>query len=194
MDGRRIAKRSFAVAAMLSALLIAGTAYAAHAVVSKAIVPGLYRDRVVSRVTVARNVYGSMNVFIPDDGATRRPAVVWMHLGTAAPTDSLESDAYPHDFAERGYVSASAGDAHDVEPAIAWLRAHAGEIGIDPSQVFVAGFAAHPPGGVPVLTLDAGDRHQRVTYEGHGDEVVYTDFDRVTKTASDFFASAVAGH
>ena len=195
MDRRRFAKGGLAAAVMLSALLFAGTTYVAHAVVRKPNVSGLYRDRVVSRVRVARDVYGSMDLFTPADGGpSRRPVVVWTRAGTSSPTESLEADAYPQDFAERGYASASVGRAQDVAAAVAWLRAHAGEYGIDASKVFVAGFAAHAPGDAPVLVLDDGSRHERITYEGHGDDVVYTDVDGVAKKASDFFASAVAAH
>lgn len=92
-------------------------------------------------------------------GSGRLPLVVWIHGGGWNRGDSRTSGAYADwpavlaSLAARGYVVASvnyrlSGEARfpaqiqDVKAAVRYLRAHAGQYGIDPARVYVWGGSA----------------------------------------------------
>jgi acetyl esterase/lipase len=105
------------------------------------------------------------------DTVTRRPVAIWMHGGSFITGDKGGMSHMATEFARRGYVGVSlqyrlrpdmasddvAGqyeaslDAHeDAIAAIEWLRAHAGEYGIDPDAIVAGGYSA---GAVTALNL-----------------------------------------
>lgn len=116
-------------------------------------------------------------VFEPNDERVR-PAVVYIHgggfvhgsTGVADPTAQFVG----MEFARRGYrvfameyrsmnlfapsfVRAGYTAAQDGKAAIRYLRAHSGELNLDPDQIFLIGYSA---GGITALNtayLDAGD-------------------------------------
>jgi acetyl esterase/lipase/ketosteroid isomerase-like protein len=94
-----------------------------------------------------------MHVLLPHNTATRRPAIVFIHGGGW--TEGTRERGLPSliHFVKKGYVAASieyrlSGEAifpaqiEDVRAAIEYLRAHAGELGIDPHRVAVWGQSA----------------------------------------------------
>jgi acetyl esterase/lipase len=105
-----------------------------------------------------------MDVYRPaGDTATRRPVVLWMHGGYFIFGDKSNMSGYARDSARRGYVSvslqyrlrsdiptsdvvgivAAAYDAYDdATAALAWLREHAAEYGIDPDAIVAGGYSA----------------------------------------------------
>jgi acetyl esterase/lipase len=128
----------------------------------------------------------ALDTYVPSNSQTKRPAVIFLHEGgfTSGNRSSLAN--YARDFATRGYVSVSidyrlrpdmqwfdmaqrplaARDAYDdAIAAIAWVRAHAAELGVDPSLVFAGGYSAGavtameladpPPGAAPGLVSGA---------------------------------------
>ncbi len=108
-----------------------------------------------------------LDLYLPaGDTATDRPAIVYAHGGGFV-TGDRSSAGFAPDLARRGYVTASidyrlrpgedisfgnpnnpqAIDAvvdaiHDAQTAIRWMRAHAGELGIDPARVGFGGSSA----------------------------------------------------
>jgi acetyl esterase/lipase len=100
----------------------------------------------------------TLDVFLPPttDGAGLHPAVVFFHGNGAAPAEFW---SFARAFAAQGYVAVSAdyrdclefvcttfpGPVADAKAAVRWLRAHAGEYGVDPSRVIAAGhsFGGH---------------------------------------------------
>ena len=136
-----------------------------------------YRTRVFASVAVSRNiVYGvavdhggfpvalSLDVYEPvGDGASDRPAIVWLHSGGFIAGNKTEMAALARDAAQRGYVAISADyrqrpampwfditqrrdaerDAYDdAVAAIVFVRSHAATYRIDPSLIFVGGYSA----------------------------------------------------
>ena len=111
------------------------------------------------------------------DDVSERPAVVWIHGGSFQHGHKAEMSDLARGSARRGFVSISVNyrlreDAdfdytdsddpvgiqakldgqHDVQAAVRWLRANAGELRIDPEQIFLAGFSA---GGTVALQAAA---------------------------------------
>jgi acetyl esterase/lipase len=100
-----------------------------------------------------------MDIYAPSRRANPRPAVLWVHGGGWSRGDSRTSGAYADwpkvlaSLAARGFVVASvdyrlSGEARfpaqiqDVKAAIRHLRAHAVELGVDPSRVYLWGGSA----------------------------------------------------
>lgn len=100
-----------------------------------------------------------MDIYVPARRAGPRPAVLWVHGGGWSRGDSRTSGAYADwpkvlaSLAARGFVVASvdyrlSGEARfpaqiqDVKAAIGYLRAHAAELGVDPSRVYLWGGSA----------------------------------------------------
>ncbi len=111
--------------------------------------------------------------------AAQLPLVVWIHGGGWL-NGSKDNPRQVLGLIERGYVVASinyrlSGDAifpaqiHDCKAAIRWLRAHAGEYGIDPRRVGVAGSSA---GGhlVALLGTSGGVKDLEGTVGGNLDQ------------------------
>lgn len=99
----------------------------------------------------------TIDLFTPDDGQTRRPAVVFVHGGAFLDghpnrTNEIYSNVLRY-FARNGILGINvgyrlAGDAkypggtEDVASVIAWVRSHSDEIGADPSKLFLMGHSA----------------------------------------------------
>jgi Ca2+-binding RTX toxin-like protein len=118
-----------------------------------------YRDTVDARGNPVRL---TLDVYRPaGDTATSRPVVMWMHGGFFSGGDKSNDAQLATDYAQRGYVVASINyrlrpfasqwrdtylaslDAYDdAVAAVAWLREHAAEYGIDPDAIVAAGFSA----------------------------------------------------
>jgi acetyl esterase/lipase len=121
---------------------------------------------VVYRSTTAYNgvpVDLRLNVYQPrGDTRAERPVVMWMFGGAWIFGDRNQMEAYAIDSARRGYVAvtidyrirflqwldtagtlAAAMDAYDdAVAAVAWLKEHAGEYGIDPDAIVAGGISA----------------------------------------------------
>jgi acetyl esterase/lipase len=92
------------------------------------------------------------------DTRRERPVVMWMFGGAWVFGNKDQMDAYARDSAERGYVGvtidyrirsagadivAAAWDAYDdAVAAVDWLKAHAGEYGLDPDAIVAGGISA----------------------------------------------------
>jgi acetyl esterase/lipase len=95
----------------------------------------------------------TMDVYLPDGGGDARPAVMMIHGGGWY---LFSKDVYAEQaerFAGAGYVAASINYrlvpegsyprlVQDAICALAFLRAHAGEYGLDPERVAVLGYSA----------------------------------------------------
>jgi acetyl esterase/lipase len=100
-----------------------------------------------------------MDIYRQAASGQARPAVLWVHGGGWSRGDARTSGAFADwpavlaSLAARGFVVASvdyrlSGEARfpaqvqDVKAAIAYLRGHAGELGVDPSRVYLWGGSA----------------------------------------------------
>jgi acetyl esterase/lipase len=94
-----------------------------------------------------------VHLYAAADPTERRPGVLFVHGGGFIEGFHEMVLRYAAHLAARGYVTASAdyrlaGEAHfpapveDVKCAVRWMRAHAGEIGLDPDRLGVAGGSA----------------------------------------------------
>ena len=108
------------------------------------------------RANIVYATHGSplrMHILLPRNGATSRPAIVFIHGGGW--TEGTRERGLPSliHFVKRGYVAASieyrlSGEAifpaqiEDVRAAIEYLRTHANELGIDQDRVAVWGQSA----------------------------------------------------
>jgi predicted esterase len=128
----------------------------------------------------------TLDTYVPSNPQTKRPAVIFLHEGGFTSGNKSSLANYARDFATRGYVSISidyrlrpdmqwfdmaqrplaARDAYDdAIAAIAWVRAHSDELGVDPTLVFAGGYSAGavtameladpPPGAAPGLVAGA---------------------------------------
>lgn len=95
----------------------------------------------------------TLDVYLPEDGATQRPAVLFLHGGAWASGDKSEYGDAAQRLAGSGYVAATANyrlvpegsypaAIQDARCALAFLRGHAAEYGIDPDRIAVVGYAA----------------------------------------------------
>jgi acetyl esterase len=114
-------------------------------------------------VTVRRDVaYGPherqvFDLFLPEHGGVKRPALVFVHGGAFIEghrnrTDEIYSNVTTY-FARHGVVGVNIGyrlapDAiypeasHDVASVVRWVREHAAELGVDPARIFLMGHSA----------------------------------------------------
>ncbi|MCA9676192.1 MAG: alpha/beta hydrolase [Kofleriaceae bacterium] len=94
-----------------------------------------------------------MDLHLPDDGATLRPAVVMIHGGGWRLFSKDEFDGNAERLAGAGYVVANINyrlvpdgaypaAVQDCLCALAYVRNHAGELGVDPDRVAVMGYSA----------------------------------------------------
>ena len=127
-------------------------------------------------------VYGTGNgrdlrcdVYLPPGDATGRPAVLLVHGGGWRQGDKTQLRGYGILLGRAGFVGVCCeyrlvgespwpAQLHDVKAALRWLRASAGEFGIDPHRIALEGnsagahivlFAAGTP-GVPEYEGDGG--------------------------------------
>lgn len=95
----------------------------------------------------------SMDVFLPDDDGTRRPAVLFIHGGSWRGGDKSHFEYAARRVARGGYVGASIdyrllpsgvfpNNIQDCICALAFLRAHAEEYRLDPDRIVVMGYSA----------------------------------------------------
>jgi acetyl esterase/lipase len=110
-----------------------------------------YDPRAVYRSVDGRDL--SLHLYRPHDTALARPGLLFIHGGGwtgGCPTWHLRQCCA---LAEQGYVAATAtyrlAPAHpwpaqldDVLAAVAWLREHASELGLDPGRLVIAGTSA----------------------------------------------------
>jgi acetyl esterase/lipase len=112
------------------------------------------------------------------DGATRLPAIIWLHGGAWRMGDRTWLPDFWDDFALSGFVMVSidytlSGDApfprnlHDVRTAIRWVRAHADHYGVIPDAVGLWGSSA---GGhlASLVALTGGDATVQAVVDGYG--------------------------
>lgn len=94
-----------------------------------------------------------MDVYLPVDGATARPAVMFIHGGGWRSGSRDHHTDHARRLAEAGYVTATVdyrlvpaaaypAQQQDAQCALAFLRAHASAWGLDPARVAVVGYSA----------------------------------------------------
>lgn len=95
----------------------------------------------------------SLDMYLPDDGGTARPAVVFIHGGAWSAGDKVEYLLSARRMGGSGYVAATLNyrlvpDAvypnamQDVRCALAFLRTNAVEYGLDPARIAVVGYSS----------------------------------------------------
>jgi acetyl esterase/lipase len=95
----------------------------------------------------------TMDLYLPDDPGTARPAVMLVHGGGWSSFSKDTYTAHATRFGEAGYVAASINYRllpdgtypavfQDVICALSFLRAHADDYGLDPDRVAVYGYSA----------------------------------------------------
>jgi len=95
------------------------------------------------------------HVFAPAAGSGPRPALIWFHGGSWTGGSWAHCPIVCRVAGERGYVvvqieyriddrfaSGPLAELADARDAVAWVRAHADGLSVDPAQVTVAGFSA----------------------------------------------------
>jgi acetyl esterase/lipase len=99
--------------------------------------------------------YGSsplqvLDAFVPTSGSGPRPAVIFVHGGSWVVGDKSNTDEYAKAVAEVGWTGFSIsyrfvgfpGEVSDVLSAVDWVRAHAAQYGVDPSNLALLGTSA----------------------------------------------------
>ncbi len=109
------------------------------------------------------------DVYTPPDDEAGRPAVLLVHGGGWRSGEKTQLRGYGILLGRAGYVCVATeyrlvdespwpAQIHDVKAAIRWMRANAGELGIDPTRIALEGnsagahlvlFAAGTPGAAP---------------------------------------------
>ncbi len=95
----------------------------------------------------------SMDVYLPDDDATSRPGILFIHGGSWSAGDKSHFQYAARRVARGGYVGASIdyrllpsgvfpNNIQDCICALAFLRAHAEEYKLDPDRIVVMGYSA----------------------------------------------------
>jgi acetyl esterase/lipase len=109
----------------------------------------------------------AMDVYLPGDGATGRPVVMFIHGGGWKMGSASHHTAHARRLAEDGYVTVSIDyrlvpdgvfprQVQDSQCALSFVRAHADEWGLDPARVAVIGYSA---GGHLVSMLGVASDH-----------------------------------
>jgi acetyl esterase/lipase len=130
-----------------------------------AVAGGIREVRDVPYVT-AGHERQRLDIFLPPKSTTLRPVVVWIHGGAWQSGSKANCPAKP--LVGKGYVVVSLGyrlsqsaifpaQIEDCKAAIRWLRAHAGEYGIDPNHIGVWGASAG--GQLAALLGTTGENH-----------------------------------
>src|SRR5688572_22635069 len=100
-----------------------------------------------------RHAADVLDVYLPDDGATGRPAVMYIHGGGWSSGNRGHHADHARRLAESGYVAISIdyrlvpdgaypAAMQDTSCALAFVRAHADEYGLDPARIAVMGYSA----------------------------------------------------
>lgn len=95
----------------------------------------------------------SLDMYLPDDGAAMRPAVVFIHGGAWTAGSKVEYLLAARRMGGSGYVAATLdyrlvpeavypNAIQDVRCALAFLRANAVEYGLDPDRIAVVGYSS----------------------------------------------------
>src|SRR5688572_1247905 len=95
----------------------------------------------------------AMDVYLPDDGATGRPVVMFVHGGGWKSGSADHHTDHARRLAEDGYVTVSIDyrlvpdgvfprQVQDAQCALSFVRAHADEWGLAPDRVAVIGYSA----------------------------------------------------
>ena len=113
-----------------------------------------------------------LDLYLPTNAPGRLPLIVWIHGGGWHTSPTARDDYLPGRVVGRGYALASIdyrdsktarfpAQVQDCKAAVRWLRAHAGQYGIDPERVGTWGISA---GGhlAAFLGLSGGEKE----YEG----------------------------
>lgn len=108
----------------------------------------------------------TLDLYLPQ-GKSPAPVVVWLHGGSWVAGDKNPVAPVLFDLRDRGFAVAAVNyrltglstypaPLEDVKGSIRWLRAHAGEYGLDPARVYLVGFSA---GGhlASLAALTSGD-------------------------------------
>jgi acetyl esterase len=116
-----------------------------------------------------------LDAYLPAGGADRRPAVVMIHGGGWRVGDKVSWADEAYRFAARGWVafsvnyrldepSAFPAEVDDVQAAVRWVRAHAGEYRVDPGRIAALGESAGGHLTAMLATLGDGalDRGARI--------------------------------
>jgi acetyl esterase/lipase len=115
-----------------------------------------------------------LDLFQPESSDAAAPGLIFIHGGGWSGGGKSMYEYYGGVFAQKGYVLASidyrlSGEApfpaalEDCKCAVRWMRANAGELGVDPDRIAVAGGSA---GGH--LALLVGYTADLPEFEGHG--------------------------
>lgn len=94
----------------------------------------------------------TLDLYLPQRGGPA-PVVVWLHGGSWVAGDKNPVAPVLFDLRARGFAIAAVNyrltglstypaPLEDVKGSIRWLRAHAGEYGLDPARVYLVGFSA----------------------------------------------------
>jgi acetyl esterase/lipase len=191
-------------------------------------------------ITVKRDVvYGphprqAFDIYLPEDGKTGRAAVLFVHGGAFLDghrnrTEEIYSNVL-HYFARNGVVginigyrlgnhTAYPGATEDVAAVVAWAHAHADELGVDRSRIFLMGHSAgaahagsyaydkrrHPaagPGLAGLIVVSGRVRaenrpenpngHKVVTYYGTSDPKMLDDLSPISHVGPDSVPTFVA--
>jgi acetyl esterase/lipase len=114
-------------------------------------------------------VYGKGgDIAIPSPVTAPVPCIVVIHGGAWRQGDKKMHEAEIRRFAAQGYVSASLqyrlcpthqfpAQVEDVKCAVRYLRAHAGQYGIDPARIGAVGFSAGAHLAMMLGTMDSAD-------------------------------------
>jgi len=126
-------------------------------IASRAVPPTV---QAVGDVTYVRRSHGKLrhdlklDLYLPaGDAPAPRPAIVFVHGGGWRAGVRANFAPMAIRMAERGYVAATISyrlspeapypaAIHDVKAAVRWVRAHAGQYGIDPHRIAIAGGSA----------------------------------------------------
>jgi len=141
-----------------------------------------------------------LDLYLPQDAPGPHPTIVWVH-GGAWRQGSKENTRAARQ-AERGYAVASINyrlsqeaifpaQIHDCKAAVRWLRAHAGEYGLDPRRFGAWGGSAGghlvallgTSGGVPELEGELGHPEQSSRVQAVCDFFGPSDFLRMDDVA-----------